>query len=367
MRPWMLVTLIALVYALAVVALKGGPLALVTPGTRFSDGDPTTDEGSEGYDGQFVYAIARDPSDAARFLDVPAYRFQRILLPALGSLLSFGQESLIPWALLAINLTALAAGTAVLETLLDSHNVSRWYALGYGLTLGTLGAARLSLPEPLAYALALGGIAFVVRDRVLPTALLFALAALAKETALILALGVSSHLLWQRRWRDALVFGVVTLAPFVIWQVILLRHFGGFGVGSGGALATSFEVVPFLGIARILTEGGLTVFLALGVILLPFVLVPTVWGLARAWQDVRRQNGSLSTWLLLAASAIMLFVPFSTYREPLGILRFIVGLQIAVILYAADTQNKRALLNSTIWMLTLLFVVMSDFSSGSAI
>src|SRR5690606_40616249 len=83
---------------------QGSPLALVTLGTRFSDGDLQGETGTEGYDGQFVYYIARDPGDAERFLDVPAYRFQRILLPILGRVLAFGQNDLLPWSLLLINL-----------------------------------------------------------------------------------------------------------------------------------------------------------------------------------------------------------------------------------------------------------------------
>jgi hypothetical protein len=117
-RPWIVVTILALGYALAVVLTQGGPLALVTIGERFADGDPLVESGSEGYDGQFVYYIARDPSDAARFLDVPAYRFQRILLPVLGRALALGQTLLLPWALLAINVAALASGTWALERLM---------------------------------------------------------------------------------------------------------------------------------------------------------------------------------------------------------------------------------------------------------
>jgi hypothetical protein len=359
LRAWMLVSALALVHALALVVMQGGPLALVTLGTRFSDGDPAASTGSEGYDGQFVYYIARDPSDAARFLDVPAYRFQRILLPALARVLSLGQESLIVWALLAVNLVSLAAGTALMERLLEQYGVSHWYALAYGLTAGTFGAVRLSLPEPLAYALALGGIALALRERPTLSAACFALAALAKETTLVLAAGYGLYLLYQRRWRDAAVFAMITLVPFAAWQAVLYQSLGAVGVGSGGALATSFELVPFMGVLRILTEGNLTVFAVLGVILLPFVLVPTVWGLAQVWRDARRHDGHLTTFLLGATAFVMPFVPFSTYREPLGILRFIVGLQIAVLLYAAHKRNRRALLNSTIWVLTTLFVVIA--------
>jgi hypothetical protein len=363
-RLWLVVTVLALVYALTVVLTQGGPLALVTLGTRFSDGDPLLDEGTEGYDGQFVYYIARDPADAARFLDVPAYRFQRILLPALGRLLALGQVDVLPWVLLAVNLAALAGGTWALEQLLAQHSASKWYALGYGLALGTLGAVRLTLPEPLAYGLALGGLLLMTRGRWLWAALLFALAALAKETTLILAAAVGLYLLSNRRWREAVVFGIVALLPFAAWQVILAQRLGAAGVGAGGAMATSFEPIPFAGVVRILTEGGATVFLVLGAILLPFVLLPTLWGLWAAMGRLRRGDVSLNVWLLLVNAAVMLFIPFSTYREPLGILRFIVGLQIAVILFAAQRRERRALRYSTLWALTLLILIASDMGGG---
>ena len=91
-RPWIIVTVLCLIYTVFTVIQNGGdPLALVTIGTRFSEGNPT---GTEGYDGQFVYYIARDPSTATQYIDVPAYRFQRILLPMLARFLAFGQVSL---------------------------------------------------------------------------------------------------------------------------------------------------------------------------------------------------------------------------------------------------------------------------------
>jgi hypothetical protein len=354
-RPWHIVTISFLFYALLTIAQNNGdPLALVTIGTRFSEGNP---QGTEGYDGQFAYYIARDPSTAAQYIDVPAYRFQRILLPALGRLLALGQEPLLPWALLIVNLVALGVGTALMERLLTEHGASRWYALSYGLTIGTFGAARLTLAEPLAYALVLGGIVVLARrERWLWGAFLFALAALAKETTFLFAAGYVLYWLYERRWRVAVLFGIVVIAPFVLWQFVLYRWLGAFGIGSGGAMATSFEVIPFAGIIRILTEGGLGVFLVFGAIIIPFVLVPTAWGLWRCWRDLQAGGLVLYDFLLFTNAFIMLFVPFSTYREPLAILRFIVGLQIAVILYAAWKPAPRALRNTTIWIVTLMFI-----------
>lgn len=354
-RPWLVVTILCSIYVVFTIAQNNGDsLALVTMGTRFSEGNP---EGTEGYDGQFVYYIARDPATAAQYIDVPAYRFQRILLPALARLLAFGQESLIPWTLLIVNLIALGAGTALIERLLAEHGASRWYALGYGLTIGMFGSVRLSLPEPLAYALVLGGIVVLAkRGRWLWGAFFFALAGLAKETTLFFAAGYVLYWLYQRRWRVAVSFAMVVIAPFALWQLILYSRLGAFGVGSGGALATSFEGIPFAGVIRILTEGGLGVFLVFGAIIAPFVLVPTAWALWRCWRDLQARGLSLYDFLLFTNAFIMLFVPFSTYREPLAILRFIVGLQIAVILYAAWKPAPRALRNTTTWIVTLMFI-----------
>lgn len=353
-RPWLVVTILSLIYVLFTIAQNDGdPLALVTIGTRFSEGNL---DGTEGYDGQFVYYIARDPSTAAQYIDVPAYRFQRILLPISGRLLAFGQESLIPWTLLIVNVVALGVGTAFMERLLIELKASRWYALSYGLTIGTFGSVRLSLPEPLAYALVLGGVVLASRERWLWSAFLFALAALAKETALFFAAGYVLYWLYLRRWRVAIWFGMVVIMPFAVWQFVLYNQLGTFGVGSGGALATNFEIVPFAGVFRILTEGGLGVFLVFGAIIAPFVLVPTAWALWRCWRDLQNRGVSLYHFLMFTNAAIMLFVPFSTYREPLAILRFIVGLQIAVILYAAWKPALRALRNTTIWIVTLMLI-----------
>ena len=191
--------------------------------------------------------------------------------------------------------------------------------------------------------------------------MIFALAALAKETTLFFVAGYGLYLLVGRRWRTAILFGGMAILPFIVWQLILRSSLGAFGIGSGGALATSFEVIPFAGIARILTEtppqsraGIVAIF---SVILIPFVIVPTLWAMWRCWMEWRKNTWTAYTYLLFTNAGIILFVPFSTYREPLGILRFIVGLQIAAILYAAEKKRTRALRNSTIWIVTVLFAL----------
>jgi hypothetical protein len=361
--PWIVIPILALVYGLFVMGRYGNTAALVTPGLLYAPPEFADQLYSEeGYDGQFTYNIARYGWSAAPLVDLPAYRMQRILLPALARPFASWPNAL-PVMLFAINIIALAAGTWAFERLLIARRVSRWYALGVMASLGMLGATRLNTAEPLAYALVIGGLLLCDRQQWAKAAGLFALAALSKETTLIIPFAIGLYHLARRDWRNAILGGIVALLPFIAWQIILYTQFGTWGAGSGGAMATPFEIIPFRGVIRILTEGNPSVFVTLMIVIAPFVILPVVWSLWRVWKDRRLAQTSLTWWLLLAAAALMLFVPFSTYREWLGILRFIVGLQIALVLYAAERHQRRALLYSTLWAFTTVIVIWGDVAN----
>lgn len=363
LRPSLLVLIITVCYLLGILITNDGdPKAFVTLGECFSvcggaSGEDCPDD-SEGYDGQFGYYIASDPLGAPDCLDVPAYRMQRMLLPALGRVLSLGQAAAVPWAFVVINLAALVIGTALLEELLRAEGVSRWYALSYGLFVGVVMAVRLSTTEALAYGLVIAGLWFGQRERLLWAAIMLALAGLAKETTGLFTAGYLLYLALQRRWRDAVVVGLIVGVPFVLWQIVLYGWLGEFGVGSGGAKGTPFEIIPYTGVWKIATDGSLLAFVVLGVLLIiPAAVLPSVWALWRTIRDVRRGHWDLYVCLLLANAAIMPFVPFSTYREFLGLLRFMPGLVLMVVLYAAREKARRPLLYSTLWIVLLLFVI----------
>jgi hypothetical protein len=329
-----------------------------------------------------VYYLARYGWDAAPYLDVPAYRAQRIALPFLGRILSFGNPDLLVWVLFGINLAALAGGTYALEKLLQASRANIWYAAGYAFSAGVFGAARLNTTETLAYVLVVIGLyAILQRQNWLWGMLAFGAAALAKEMTLIFPAALIFHKIVQDRTRFSaplryLLLGLIAFLPFILWQIVLYAQFGAFGVGSGGEKATSFELIPLMGVIRIFTEGGAQIFAVLAPILVPFALLPTAWAFWQCWRDAaytravqrgEQPASSLRGWdmttsLLLANALLMLFVPFSTYRELLGILRFIVGLQIVVILYAAQRRQSRALRYSTLWFTTSFIVIISDFA-----
>ncbi len=346
------------VYLLAVFVANGGDARVfVTLGTRFTEGNPG---GTEGYDGQFAYFIAADPLNAPQHLDAPAYRYQRILLPALGRVLSLGQAGPIPWVFVLINLIALAGGTWLMERLLQAEGANRWYALVYGLFAGVFMSVRLSLNEPLAYGLVLAAIWLERQQKPRLSAGIFALAILAKETTFTFVVGYLLWMLAERRWGMALRLAAATLIPFALWQIVLFGQFGEFGVGSGGAMATPFEIIPYNGLWRIYADtGSLGVFLAFAILLVPGAVIPSLWGLVRSAQDVLRRRWHPYAFLLLANAAVIPFTPFSTFREPLGMLRFITGLVIAIVLFAAQRHRTRALNYSFLWLVSLAFAISS--------
>ena len=334
----------------------GDPLALARLGTRFSAGDP---QGTEGYDGQFNIYIGRDPRPqaAAPYLDVPAYRYQRILLPLLGNLLSGGDQARLAWILPVLLLLAHTLGTWAVAELLAEFGVSRWYALVYGLFAGFSLSLRLDLAEPLAFALVALALLANARRRFALSWLCYALALFARELTGIFVIAQLLADLCERRWRNAAGLTFAALLPFGLFQLWLWGIFGQPGIGSGGAMATGFEWIPFMGLWRIGAYSG-SYLLAMLAVFGPTVVLPAVWGF---WQGllnwIKSDRNVLALGLFLNAIAVMA-MPFSTFRETGGVIRYICGLVLSVLLYAAYTRRRRVLNYSFFWLVlnTFLFL-----------
>lgn len=369
-RPALVAPIAALLYVLVLIALRGDSFVLVTLGSRFA---PAELQGhiysSSGYDGQFTYYLARYGLDAAALLDSPPYRAQRMLLPLLGWVLSFGQTGILVWGLLAVNVVALTAGTYWMELLLVRRGASVWPALGFAMSIGMAGAVRMTTNETLAYSLVLGAIVLFDSRRTGWSGFVFGLAALTKEPTLLCAGACVVALLHQRRLRDAVAMACWPALLFALWQLVLFVQLGSWGVGNGGADATGFELVPFRGFLRMLqvpSEFNGIAWTAAGFIGL-FVLVPTAWSLVQLVQLAIRGGGWESEdWLLLVNVALVPFVPASTFAEPIGMLRLIVGLQIAVMLFAARHGLSKPLALTHLWAYALLLIVAIDLAAGKA-
>lgn len=293
------------------------PLWFVWIGERFYDLDP---QGKIGYDGQFAYYIARDGVDAAVHLDVPAYRLQRILLPTIVRLLSFGNPSLIAWNLILVNFVAIAYTTYLLGNWLQEQTLSPWYAITYALYLGTFMAYSRDLNEPLAYALAgWGMIAWL--NRKYPQAIIgFALGALAKEQALLFPIGVALASLWRWEIRETVWLSLSSI-PLLIWEGYLWSQFQVIPVTQG----SSPGIIPFYGILTQLTvePGRFSAFLFVMVPALGLALLAIVW--------LIRGKRETAVWVLLIHAVFVLLLPTDVYDHVMHAGRNASGLILAAV------------------------------------
>ena len=351
--PTLLVLSVATGFTLLVlVTNQWDPLVFVWLGTRYSQGDPN---GTIGYDGQFVYQIALDPLEAVPYIDIPAYRYQRILYPLIARLVSLGQPAIIPWALIWLNILALTIGTYIMGLILARQRLSRWYAVTVGVFAGQLVSLRLDVNEPFSLTFALLAIYAFEIERTRLGAIFLALSVLSKETALAFVGGYLIYFALKKDWRLLIETGVISLVPFLLLQAMIWFAFGQIGLRSGGHGATDFSFIPFGSLFAFGLDDPetlITVLLMLG----PLVLLPTL-ALIVFLPCYFLEKRFTPVAIILALHVIMIAtLPFSTFVDLPGILRLTSGLVVSTIAFATITRSRKMLNYSTLWIASLVFM-----------
>jgi hypothetical protein len=294
------------------------PLWFVWIGERFSNLDA---HGRTGYDGQFVYYIARDGWMALPHVDNPPYRMQRILYPLLVRWVSLGAAPAMPWAMVAINAAAIVVATYLITRWLAAHAVWAWYGLVYPLFIGTVMAYSRDLTEPLSCALALAGVACWLDARRVAALGLLILATLTRETTalFIAALAISESL--AGRWRRALALAA-TLLPLVAWQVYLSAQLGRSGLATVAILGVLPARYMFTHLS--LEPGRLSALL--------FISLPAValgpWVVRWLASSVRDPIA----WLVAVHWAFLLFAPPGAHLHVLALGRQAMALVLTLLL-----------------------------------
>ncbi|HEX2745170.1 MAG TPA: hypothetical protein VHN16_12320 [Streptosporangiaceae bacterium] len=144
---------------------------------------------SAGYDGQFYYRLALDPANwnATAFgitMD-QSYRYTRVGYPLVAWLVSAGQHQLVPAALVAINLVAVAAMAMLGGMFARESGRHALWGLAFAAYFGLVISVGRDTAEPLAEACMLGGLLAYRRSRYVLTAGLFAFGAITRETILL--------------------------------------------------------------------------------------------------------------------------------------------------------------------------------------
>src|SRR5438552_3202983 len=125
------VALHAVLLAIYVHRHGDDPAALVCVGENRIGRPPyealTTSIGSDGYDGQFYYALARNPwKRHAAGIDSPAARHLRLLYPAVCWLFSHGAPRLLIWIMPLVNLLVIGGLAGLGSMLALRHGMNVW-------------------------------------------------------------------------------------------------------------------------------------------------------------------------------------------------------------------------------------------------
>jgi hypothetical protein len=210
-----------------------------------------------GFDGQFYYAIARNPwTWHAAELDVPAYRHVRLLYPALAWALSGGGDPYhLFWALPLINLAAIAGLAWLGVRLAQHHDVPVWWGSVLPLAVNDGMPLLRDLTDPLA-TFALCGLltSWLLGGRWHHLAFWTAAALFSREQNVAVVVVVLAAALWRGRYRT--VFAIVAVLTVWAGWVVYLRA----GYGAWPVLPRSdyFFGVPFKGMWFRWTHLGLS-------------------------------------------------------------------------------------------------------------
>jgi hypothetical protein len=313
----------------------------------------------DGYDGQFFLYIAQDPRRARHYIDYPNYRYSRIGYPIAARSAALGRQSLIPAALVAVNVAAVVAGTFALALWLRRRGTTAWLALVYGFHPAMFVAVLRDLSEALAYGLT--ALAIVAFDgdrprRLAASAALFAAAILTRETTVVF-LAAWAAILFLRNRRRGLLFSAAAAAPYVAWKVFVTAWLG---TGSAGGEAHP-TLVPFGGFVAHHVSAGVVVQL------LAVVLPATFCAAIGAWALLRRRRAP-ALWALVANWLLfVVLLPREAYAEYVASVRVTFGVVLAFLLalpmLTSLIATRRPLFAPAVaWLLPWLVLLPTAFS-----
>jgi hypothetical protein len=315
---------------------------------------------ASGYDGQFFYQIARDPLHAAQYLDRPAYRYQRIVYPMLIWALTLGHASLIPFMLWLVNFLAIVLGTELVAHMLVQQKLSPWYSLAFGLYFGQATALIFDTTEPLAYFLVCLGLFLMMRRRPTIAALTMGLAVLSRETAVLFPIGYLLVFLYQKRWWDALRMTLFSIAPALVWYILVAALLHAKSIPTG----PDFEHLPFQGLFYFVKDPrrlrNLLLLMFIPTMVSLFLLLNDDW-LGR-WRHARQGGHDESlpyiSWVIwLLNLLLVIFLSRRSYVELVSAGRLSTGLVLAMLFHGLLTRNRTILWASQLYLLTFPYYV----------
>jgi hypothetical protein len=192
-------------------------------------GDQASAVAPLGYDGQFYFFIAQNPAIITACgnrwvncpLDAQPLREERILFPMTARVLALGNSAWLHPIFFLIDFGSILLTVFLVGALCVAAGVSRWLSVAAGLFCGELVALLRDVADPYGVMWTVLAVYLLRKDRPLWSAVAVAAALLTREQLVLVLPLLCLPLLAQRRWRTAMLFLVIALTPFSLWQLQL--------------------------------------------------------------------------------------------------------------------------------------------------
>ena len=207
---------------------------------------------ARGHDGQYFYAIARDPfasGPTPDLLRLPSYRYRRIGFPLVaGGFGTFSAETTVA-GMLVLAMAGFGMSVVATYRLAWRESLPSWVAPVAAASLPALLSVRFLMADSLALGLGLLGILWFVEGRDKAALVALALATLTKEVYLLIPLAMAASIIHADRnspdsRRRALWYVVWPTLPLALWSVFLAVR-----LGWGDQALNNLEW-PFVGIVE---------------------------------------------------------------------------------------------------------------------
>jgi hypothetical protein len=242
-----------------------------------------------GYDGQLFYFISFDPllqklspGAYSSVVDIPAFRYRRILYPLLTNFLSANDPDRFPKCMIYIVYCSQILAVFFLLKIVQHYKKNPFWALLYLLVPGFTFSQKYGLPEPLAAALVLGAFYFYQKERFWISALFLSLSFLVRETPILFAaILIGYELLQRKNYRSAIILSLSVL-PYLLWRIHLSFFLGGDTPWQTFFFEPPNLGAPFVGLfdlGNAIWNGSYLKYIVRPAILLPLILTINFCGL----------------------------------------------------------------------------------------
>ena len=174
-----------------------------------------------GMDGQMFLTIGFDPflrnPNTIQALDIPDFRYRRILYPLLGYILGLGKVSLIPYAMVVINCISTIAIILYTKAYLKFIEAPAWQSILVLCIPSVWIILYFSTAGLLSSALLVSSLYYYRTRKFFLSVFLIGLACFARETILIVVLSFCCASLLQRKWKEFILY-LTSSIPWLCWN-----------------------------------------------------------------------------------------------------------------------------------------------------